>query len=266
MRPPAKKAARVAYCAPIRAACAKTQTDGQMAHTAHSFGHHALSARRNPARFLRALALLLGLLLLAGTPIAYILWPRWPEPVAPNAPALPITVAGELFNVPPAAIRVAMQRRAGAHERIDLVFLWPSLSPPDLSDKPSVAEAPPLADRLFVAIAASAGALPEEERRKTIYPRYVAGGPTDGPDGLRVHPFRDGTPYQGEDLYEAAAPARFVARCTRQMRAVPGMCLHERRVGDAHITVRFPREWLSDWRAVASGIDLLIANLRSSSR
>src|SRR5262249_3859624 len=60
--------------------------------------------------------------------IAYLLWPRWPEaPVALDAPALPITVAGVAFNVPPAAMRVPVQRRPGAHERIDLAFLWPSL-------------------------------------------------------------------------------------------------------------------------------------------
>ena len=50
---------------------------------------------------------------------------------APDAPSLPITVAGVAFNVPPAAIRIPVQRRPGAHERVDLAFLWPSLEPPD---------------------------------------------------------------------------------------------------------------------------------------
>src|SRR5262249_59277022 len=75
---------------------------------------------------------LLGLALGAIGFIAYVLWPRWPEPlVAADAPPLPITVAGVAFNVPPAAMRVPVQRHAGAHERVDLVFLWPSLAPPD---------------------------------------------------------------------------------------------------------------------------------------
>ena len=69
--------------------------------------------------------------------IIYVLWPRWPEPpVSPDAPSLPITVGGVTFNVPPAAIRVALQRRVGTQERIDLAFLWPSLTPPDLTAKP----------------------------------------------------------------------------------------------------------------------------------
>jgi hypothetical protein len=31
---------------------------------------------------------------------------------------------------------------------------------------------------------------------------------------------------------------------------------------NADITVRFPRDWLTDWHAVASGIDRLVANLK----
>ena len=44
--------------------------------------------------------------------VVYVLWPRWPgPPVGADAPALPITIAGVTFNVPPAAIRVPVQRR-----------------------------------------------------------------------------------------------------------------------------------------------------------
>ena len=50
--------------------------------------------------------------------VVYVLWPRWPgPPVGADAPALPITIAGVTFNVPPAAIRVPVQRRPGAQER-----------------------------------------------------------------------------------------------------------------------------------------------------
>ena len=53
------------------------------------------------------------------------------EPADPlDAPAIPITVANVLFDVPPAAIRAAVQRHPGPHERVDLAFIWPSLTPP----------------------------------------------------------------------------------------------------------------------------------------
>src|SRR5260370_27978570 len=78
-----------------------------------------------------AIAIVAVLMTAAGTFVSYVLWPTWPKSgVALDAPAIPVTVAGTLFNVPPAAIRAAVQRHPGAHERIDLVFLWPSLAPP----------------------------------------------------------------------------------------------------------------------------------------
>src|SRR5262249_19050083 len=153
-----------------------------------------------------------------------------------------ITVAGVLFNVPPPAIRIAAQRHSGAQERLDLVYLWPSLAPPD-PDGP----APNLVqrDRMFVTIA-PATAMSPVERLKTIYPRYTATEPTPGPAGLAIFAFRDGSPYQGEDVvFDAAAAERFLARCARTVNPLaPGTCLAERRIGDAELTARFPRQWL----------------------
>src|ERR1700741_2394878 len=63
--------------------------------------------------------------------VSYLLWPTWPsDPTALDVPALPVTVGGVLFEVPPASIRAKPQRQAGQHERIDLVLSWPELSPP----------------------------------------------------------------------------------------------------------------------------------------
>jgi hypothetical protein len=202
--------------------------------------------------------------------VLYVLWPRWPgPPVGPDAPPLPVTVAGVTFNLPPAAIRVAMQRRAGAQDRVDLVFLWPSLAPPDPTAKlpPPAKGAAPLPiqalDRIFVTLAAAGDTLSPTERVVNIYPRYAEAEAVAGPGGLAVLPFRHGTPYQGEDLiYDSAAPG-FLVRCTRDgAGATPGTCLYERRIEAADIVVRFPRDWLGDWQTVAGKVDQLIARLR----
>lgn len=195
-------------------------------------------------------------------PVAYMLWPA-PAALTPDAPSLPITVGGVAFNVPPASIRFKVQRRPGAQPRIDLTFVWPSLSPPDLSVKPQPTDVPTVADRLFVTIAAADNTLAPAERLKVIYPRYADAAPIVGNDGLSVQAFRDGSPYQGEDLIlEPSAPERFMLRCTRQIAATPAMCLHERRIGGADLTVRFPRQWLEDWKTVADSIDRLIARFK----
>jgi hypothetical protein len=217
--------------------------------------------------------------LVAGTVafVSYELWPSWPTAAVPlNAPAIPVTVAGVLFNVPPAAIRASVQRHPGAHERIDLVFVWPSLTPPDgdsdiatpvgaKSDE--VPARPSTDDRLFITIAGLGAVLPPAARLRTIYPRYIEAQATAGPDGLAIVAFRVGTPYEGEDLvYFADQPEQFFARCSRAMRNVPGTCIHERLLDAAEITLRFPRQWLQqDWRNVAAGFDRLIAQLHTPS-
>ncbi len=228
---------------------------------------HAKTARKRGASagLVFALVTLVALIVLAAAIVALVLWPRWPgAAVAPGAPALPITVGGVLFNVPPAAIRVPMQRHSGAQERLDLAFLWPSLSAPDPAAKPAPTETMPPIDRLFVTIAPQSIALPPGERVKSIYPRYLAETQFDGPDGLKVISFRDGTPYQGEDLFfDPAAQPGFVARCSRPgAAATPGMCLYERRIEGADITLRFPSDWLTQWRAVNAGIEKLLAKLK----
>jgi hypothetical protein len=216
---------------------------------------------------------LIALALVAIAYIVYVLWPRWPAAAAAlDAPELPVTIGGVAFNVPPTAIRVAVQRRPGAHDRLDLAFLWPSLQPADAAVKPAAPEAHAPAsaaralDRIFVTIASAGDAMAPAERVQTIYPRYAATEPVSGPTGLAVLAFREGTPYQGEDLiYDAATPENFLVRCTRSGAGpTPGTCLYERRIeAAADIVARFPRDWLDgDWEAVAGNIDRLIKDLR----
>lgn len=221
--------------------------------------------RGRPKGLLLPLVLLAGFASVAIALVAYLLWPSWPKgAVALDAPAVPITVGGTSFNVPPAAIRVPVQRHPGAQERVDLAFLWPSLEPPDPAAKPALATPTHPLDRIFITIAEAAGELPPQERIKSIYPRYLERDPSVGPAGLLVLPFRAGTPYQGEDLiYDPAAPEKFLVRCTRTAGPALGSCLYERRIGGADVTARVLRDWLEDWRAIAQSIDRLLTGLTS---
>lgn len=198
--------------------------------------------------------------------IAWLLWPRWPAPNVPlDAPSLPITVQDVTFNIPPGAIRLKAQRKPGTQERIDLVFMWPSLTPPE--ERPAPVASSQGIDRIFLTIAASDTTLSPVERFRTIYPRYLDSSMSTTEGGLTVRPFRAETPYRGEELFfDNGNPERFLARCTRDGAAVIGMCLYQRRVGGTDITVRFPRQWLSDWPAVLSGIERLLGSLRISAR
>ncbi len=244
---------------------------------------HAVPRRRRArsGRAILTLPFLGAILIVAGVAsfLAYVLWPTWPsEPTPLDAPSIPITVAGVLFDVPPAAIRAAVQRHPGQQERIDLAFEWPSLTPPKPDNKPS--DKSPLdadnavaaataheATRLFVTIAGLGSVLPPLERLRTIYPRYIEAQAAAGPDGLAILPFRAGTPYDSEDLvYVGSSPEQFYARCTRPARAVPGTCINERLIDAADITLRFPRAWLDDWRNASAGFDRLIAQLHPTAK
>ncbi|MBX6424753.1 MAG: hypothetical protein IRZ09_02345 [Variibacter sp.] len=225
-----------------------------------------MRARRNEsaAGLTVTLVVLAALGLAALGYVGFVLWPRWPAPTrAMDAPSLPIKVGGVIFNVPPAAIRTAAQRSAGAQPRLDLVFQWPDLSPPQPGAKP------PLSDdlkpnQLFITITGPQGTLPLSERIRTIYPRYTSDAAFTGPAGLAGVSFRDGTPYQGEDLFfDPENAERFAARCTRPSGPMAGTCLLERHVGEAEVTVRFLREWLPDWRALVENTDRLLARLKA---
>jgi hypothetical protein len=220
-----------------------------------------LRRSRRPSIVLVAASCIVGAGALAT--VTYLLWPTW-HAMAPGDPArLPITIGSALFNVPAKAIRMRMQRRAGPQERIDLAFEYPSLLPPEPQGHVTAdnVESKPLPlNRIFLSIAADGGVVTPIERARTIYPRYVE-PQAQTQDGLMGRAFRDNTPYRGEDLFMADKPA-FISRCTRDT-MTPGMCLSERRVDGAHLTFRFPRSWLSDWRNVATSMDLIVERMQS---
>jgi hypothetical protein len=215
---------------------------------------------RWPSIVLIAVSCVVGAAALAG--VSYLLWPTWRPTPAGDPDRLPITIGSALFNVPAKAIRMRMQRRAGPQERIDLAFEYPALTPPEPQahvTADTVESKPVPMNRIFLSISADGGVVTPTERVRTIYPRYVD-AQAETQDGLSGRAFRDNTPYRGEDLFTAEKPA-LVARCTRDG-MTPGMCLSERRVDGAHLTFRFPRSWLSDWRNVAAAMDALVERMQ----
>ncbi len=203
-----------------------------------------------------------GLLCAAIAIIVYLLWPTWQAGALAGPKQLPITVGGMLFNVPSDAIRMRLQRRSGAQDRIDLAFAYPSLSPPEPQKHvtaDTVEETPVVIDRLLLSIALRSDDLSPDDRLRTIYPRYLDQRAEER-NGLTGRSFLNDTPYHGEDLFIGNGGA-FVTRCTRDD-LTPGICLTQRRIDTVDMTFRFPRAWLTDWRDVAEAMEKLVAKLR----
>lgn len=227
--------------------------------------HSARVWRRRSRRRTHLIPILLASGFAAGAIalVAYLLWPTWEPEKASDPERLPVSVGATLFNVPPHAVRMKVQRHSGPQERVDLAFTYPALEAPGAQkhvSAGSVDEAMQPPDRLFLSIAAHHDALAPDIRQRTIYPRYLEPFSLPAQDGLTVRAFRDGSPYGNEDLVFARAP-NLIARCSRDG-ATPGTCLSELRVEGADLTFRFPRAWLTQWRGVADAMDRLTAQLR----
>lgn len=226
--------------------------------------HLARDTRRNPRAHLVPIVLSAIVAASAIALVAYLLWPTYTT-VPPSDPSrLPVSVGGTLFNVPPMAVRMKIQRHSGPQERVDLSFLYPSLQAPAAPKHYSadtIEDKVQPIDRIFVSIAAHHDSLAPDARLRTIYPRYLADAATTD-DGLTARAFRDGSPYSNEDLFTASEP-QLIARCTRDA-STPGMCLSERRIEGADLTFRFPRGWLTQWRDIAAAMDRLAAQMHSA--
>jgi hypothetical protein len=224
--------------------------------------HFARASRRNPRAHLVPIVIAATLTAGAIALVAYLLWPTWGTDPARGPERIPVSVGGTLFNVPSAAIRRKIQRHSGPQERVDLAFTFPSLEPPEAPKHVSAdtaEEQPQPIDRIFVSIATHRDTLAPDMRVRTIYPRYLEQASTTGEDGLTMRAFKEGSPYNGEDMFSAGNPA-LSARCSRDA-ATPGMCLTERRIEGADIIFRFPRSWLSQWRDVAGAMERLTARM-----
>lgn len=195
--------------------------------------------------------------------VVYILWPTWNTEQPTDPSHLPMVIGNVPFNVPAKAIRVKLQKRSGPQERVDLNFNYPSLdvprAQPHVTAETVEDNLPPI-DRIFLSIAAHHNSLSPDERVRTIYPRSLDSNPPRVTEGLSTRPFRDNTPYTGEDLVYSSSP-QFIARCMRDG-VTPGMCLSERRIDGADLTFRFPRAWLAQWRDVAGAMDTLVSRMQ----
>lgn len=110
---------------------------------------------------------------------------------------------------------------------------------------------------VFITVLPADGSLSPAERPGVLYARFVAADARSASGGLIRRRFRDGTPFEGEELVVAAPDGRaFWARCPQGSapRDPTGRCLTEMRFGDTDVQVRFSPALLPRWELLASGL------------
>jgi hypothetical protein len=257
----------MAYSQMIRGPVADAAHDCPLMTLLSTAQHFARTTRKDPRG--HTLAIIAAGVVAAGAIglVAYLLWPTWGAEVSGSPARLPVSIGATLFNIPPAAIRMKIQRHSGPQERVDLSFSFPSLEASEAPKHVSASnldEAVQPIDRIFLSIAAHHDSLAPDMRARTIYPRYLDQTSTPAEDGLTMRRFRESSPYGSEDLFFANTP-NINARCTRDA-TTPGMCLSERRVEGADLMFRFPRSWLARWRDVADAMDRLTQQVHGPKR
>ena len=176
-----------------------------------------------------------------------------PASVARAGEPIAVEVAGEALSVPPALIRFADQRRPGRHARLDFVLAWPGLGAPGAHAARGLDDTAPDPTLVFLSIEPREGALDSSTRLATVYGRFFAGEPFDGPAGLVGRRMAPGSGYEDEIVFfEPGSVRPFAARCfAAEAAGRASLCLREIAIGrDLAATYRFRYGLIGEWRAL----------------
>jgi hypothetical protein len=95
--------------------------------------------------------------------------------------------------------------------------------------------------------------------------RFLMPGAWSNPGGLVARSFKKGSPFEAEELFMSMPDgASFFARCTADV-ARTGLdegCRTVLKHGPFDITLRFPREALTEWGALSDGVRALVDSFR----
>ncbi len=172
------------------------------------------------------------------------------------------TIGATALTVPSAWLRPGMSRTGGAVERLDLVIPWP--------DEPADGEADAkrgtaaIEKVVLVALTGADAALAPAQRPARLYSRFLTAEVWPNPGGLVLRRFRQGTPYEDEELYLSPPDGHaFAARCPRGVSTLPVRegCVAEIRVGQLDAQLRFAPAQLVAWERLAEGARRVIASM-----
>lgn len=193
--------------------------------------------------------------------LGLIATPPAPLGTAPVA----VVVAGENLWIPANLIRFSAERRAGAHDRLDLALLLPDLTGQTAETAPEFLRPARDGRLVFITIAPAGEALDTAQMLATIYQRYLDPATAPGPAGLIRQTFKPDTSYAGDELvFEPGSVHPFAARCFAESSGQPPVtCMRDVRLsGKLMATIRLPYRQLDTWSDLTERLDAILSDFR----
>lgn len=170
------------------------------------------------------------------------------------------------LSIPSEYFRFEYARMGGSLSEIDLAADAKTFRPARLQTRFRKSAADPLAQNLFLTLTPADGRVSPAERATRLYARFLQPDSWNHPGGLIMRRFKDGSPYQHEDLYIAPPEGRrFAARCPQPRKKPDGLlniCMVVIRIDGIDVRLRFAASLLSDWERLYQGARGLLHSFR----
>ncbi|KAF2990984.1 hypothetical protein OGR47_03585 [Methylocystis sp. MJC1] len=182
-----------------------------------------------------------------------------PRVDAPNE-AIHAEVAGIGFSYARAYARDEATRVGGMADRLSFTASFPAFAP--LKAKARAGES------VTFTVTAKDDGLDPSERPAKLYARFLTPETLDGPGGLVLRHFEQGSPYDSEELFIAPPDGRtFFARCPKPETGAPGEgCISVFRKGALDVELRFAPALLENWDALYEGAQTLLSRMTAPRR
>ena len=171
-------------------------------------------------------------------------------------------IGNDVLEIPLNLMRLASQRQQTVLRQADLVMYAGDGSGFTRENAGAFLRPDRAQDLIFITVAQRELHLEMNDRLQPIYSKLLATFTADGPAGLVLKPFRQGTGYDGEELAISTAPGTpWVARCQKAENAQYPNCMRDFFIGSGlTLRFRFARVLLPQWQAV----EALVRNTMAS--
>jgi hypothetical protein len=167
-------------------------------------------------------------------------------------------LAGTKFSYAHAYARDGMTGAGGIADRLSFNVSYPSFAPHAPADR---------ADKLVtLTLAPKDETLSPTERAAKLYARFLTPETLEGPGGLVLRRFEQGSPYDSEELFIAPPDgAQFFARCPKPETGAPAeACISVFRDGSIDVELRYPATLLENWDALRAGAHALVVKMTAA--